>query len=117
MKFLVDAHLPRQLATLLNGAGQDATHTRNLPLRNLTPDKEICDTADREGRVVITKDVDFVASFYLSGRPKKLLIVSTGNISNAALLALFATHLSNLTMAIQIHSYVELSRTAIIIHS
>jgi predicted nuclease of predicted toxin-antitoxin system len=39
--------------------------------------------------VVVTKDSDFVNSFLLSRRPRKLLLVSTGNIGNAELEALF----------------------------
>ncbi len=38
MNFLVDAHLPRKRATLLNAKGHHAIHTLDLPLRNRTPD-------------------------------------------------------------------------------
>ena len=41
MKFLVDAHLPKQLATQLNIDGHDALHTLDLPLKNRTPDAAI----------------------------------------------------------------------------
>jgi predicted nuclease of predicted toxin-antitoxin system len=37
MKFLVDAHLPKQLTAELNVAGHDALHTLDLPLKNRTP--------------------------------------------------------------------------------
>jgi predicted nuclease of predicted toxin-antitoxin system len=38
MKFLVDAQLPVRLARFLQGAGYDTIHTRDLPLKNTTPD-------------------------------------------------------------------------------
>jgi predicted nuclease of predicted toxin-antitoxin system len=38
MKFLVDAQLPLRLARLLQTAGYDTLHTRDLPQQNATPD-------------------------------------------------------------------------------
>jgi predicted nuclease of predicted toxin-antitoxin system len=60
MKFLVDAQLPRSLASWLSSMGHDASHTLDLPLQNKTSDQQIVEIAEREGRVVITKDHDFV---------------------------------------------------------
>ena len=39
MKFLVDVHLPPGLCVLLQAAGHDALHTRQLPAQNRTPDQ------------------------------------------------------------------------------
>jgi predicted nuclease of predicted toxin-antitoxin system len=41
MKFLVDAQLPRYLATWLNQAGCEEIHTMDLPQGNRTPDGKI----------------------------------------------------------------------------
>jgi len=38
MKFLVDAQLPLCLARVLQSAGGDTIHTKDLPRRNATPD-------------------------------------------------------------------------------
>jgi predicted nuclease of predicted toxin-antitoxin system len=54
--------------------------------------------AIREGRIVVTKDNDFITSFLLRGTPPKLLLISTGNISNDALSKLFAANLTALKM-------------------
>lgn len=116
MKFLVDAQLPRRLARLLQQAGFDAIHTLDLPQQNRTKDPIIITTADAEQRIVITKDADFVDSFILSKRPSKLLVVTTGNISNQVLEALFTAALPQIADAFRNHSYVELSRTALITH-
>ena len=65
MKFLVDAQLPRRFANWLNEAGQDALHTLDLPKKNLSSDGEIIARARQDGRIVISKDADFVQSFLL----------------------------------------------------
>jgi len=85
MRFLVDAQLPRRIVRSLIAAGYDAIHTLDLPLQNKTPDTAILVVATAEQRVVVTKDADFVHSFHVSGRPDRLLLISTGNISNTEL--------------------------------
>jgi predicted nuclease of predicted toxin-antitoxin system len=116
MRFLVDAQLPRRLVYRLREAGHDALHTLDLPDRNHTRDAEINTLSQRERRVVVTKDADFVNSFLLIGQPYKLLLISTGNIRNSDLEALIVSHLSAIVAAFDSHDYVELSRTALIIH-
>lgn len=116
MKFLVDAQLPRRLAYALQSAGHDTVHTLDLPLRNRTPDNDIALYAQQEDRIVITKDSDFVHSHLLQGQPQRLLLISTGNISNRELDSLFALQLDTLVALFEVHSFVELSRTAIVIH-
>lgn len=116
MKFLVDAHLPRRLAYRLRDAGHDALHTLDLPKRNRTTDTEIKTISAREERVVVTKDADFVNSFLLSHQPWKLLLISTGNIKNADLEALFVAQLPAIVSAFATCDYVELTRQALILH-
>ena len=118
MKFLVDAQLPRRLAIWLGGAGFDTVHTLDLPLGNRTPDTLINEVSINEQRVVITKDSDFVDSFLLHGKPFKLLLISTGNIRNVELEALFQANIEKLKEAFDAgFVFVELSRTAIVVHS
>ncbi|MBI3874694.1 MAG: DUF5615 family PIN-like protein [Verrucomicrobia bacterium] len=116
MKFLVDAQLPRRLARELTAAGHDSVHTLELPLGNHTPDTDICAVAERDGRVVITKDSDFVTSFLLRGMPARLLLVSAGNIDNDALVRLFSRNITALESAFAQHSFIELNANAITIH-
>lgn len=54
MKFLVDAQLPIRLARLLQEAGYDTIHTRELPQQNATPDSFINSISIQEERIVIT---------------------------------------------------------------
>jgi predicted nuclease of predicted toxin-antitoxin system len=89
VKFLVDAQLPVRLARFRAGAGHDVVHTSELPEGNRTTDARIAQVADGEGRVVVTKDRDFRDGHLLSGSPRRLLIVATGNITNTVLLSLY----------------------------
>ena len=117
MKFIVDAQLPRRLARELAAAGHDALHTLDFPIGNRMPDGDINGVAVRESRVVVTKDHDFVTSFLLQGVPPKLLLISTGNISNDELSRLIAANLQALANALARHSFVELNATTITIHA
>ena len=117
MKFIVDAQLPRRLARELAASGHDAVHTLDFPAGNRTPDEEIVAVAVREGRVVMTKDNDFVASFLLRGTPPKLLLITTGNISNDALSKLLAANLAALETALTKNNFVELGVSTITIHA
>ncbi len=65
MNFLVDAQLPHRMTAWLTAAGCSAVHTLDLPDGNRTTDEEINDVADREQRVVVTKDADFVDAHHL----------------------------------------------------
>jgi len=65
--------------------GCDAVHTLDLPDGNRTTDEQVIQFADGEGRVVVSEDEDFVNSHLLQARPAKLLLVSTGNITNREL--------------------------------
>lgn len=116
MKFLIDAHLPHRLVFLLRAAGHEAIHPLDMPKGNRTTDTEINDTSVRDQYVVLTKDADFENSFYLQGLPYKLLLVSTGNMSNSNLNAIFQANLSVLAAALEEHRFVELTRTTVIIH-
>lgn len=117
MNFLVDAQLPRRIATWLNDAGCGCVHTFDLPVGNRTIDDQVIEATDREQRVLITKDADFVDSHLLRGRPAKLLLISTGNISNRELEAIFIPLIPDIVREFTAHSFLELGRTGIIVRS
>ena len=58
MRFLLDQNQSPLLAELLNNAGHDAIHVRDIGLRQAT-DSEILSQAKREQRVLISADTDF----------------------------------------------------------
>jgi predicted nuclease of predicted toxin-antitoxin system len=116
MKFLVDAHLPRRLVQRLREAGFEAPHTLDLPLGNRTPDSFINELSLREQYIVITKDADFVNSFLLHRQPYKLLLVSTGNLRNAELEALFLANIEQIAEGFVIFDFIEIDRKDVIFH-
>lgn len=113
MNFLVDAHLPPGLCAVLQNAGHDAAHTRQLAAENRTPDEVINELSAREQRVVVTKDTDFYHSHVLHGQPWKLLLIRTGNIRTRELKALFEQNLPTIIAALERNSLVELDRQAV----
>ena len=117
MKFLVDAQLPRLIARWLNTAGFDAIHTLDLPGANLTSDNAILQVSKLEHRVIVTKDADFVRTFLFLHRPEKLLLISTGNITNSELKALLVPNIAHIVTALEGNDFVELARNVLIIHS
>jgi predicted nuclease of predicted toxin-antitoxin system len=116
MKFLVDAQLPRRLAVSITAADHDAIHTLDLPDGNTTTDAQINDISEKEQRIVISKDADFVNTFLLEKKPYKLLLISTGNITNKELEELFMPQLDKIAEGFEEHSFLELNREALIIH-
>ena len=117
MNFLIDAQLPRRMAGWLTAAGCDAVHTLDLPDGNRTTDEQVNDLVDREQRVVITKDADFVDTHVLRGRPAKLLLVSTGNIINRDLEALMVPLFPDIVREFGSHSFLELGRSGITVRA
>jgi predicted nuclease of predicted toxin-antitoxin system len=113
MKFLVDAHLPRRLCAMLAQHGHDATHTLDLQTGNATKDRIINQLSFDEQRVVVSKDTDFFYSHLLHGRPWKLLLVRTGNISTRSLRTLFESNLPAIEAAFQTHTLVEVDRSIV----
>ena len=115
MNVIVDAHLPRRMTAWFAAGGCDAIHTLDLPDGNRTTDAQVNDVADRDSRVVVTKDADFVDSHLLTGRPARLLLVSTGNISNRQLEALVLPLIPDIVREFGAHNFLEVGPTGITI--
>jgi predicted nuclease of predicted toxin-antitoxin system len=113
VKFLVDAHLPRRLCAILVQHGHDATHTLDLQTGNKTKDPIINQVSVFEQRVVVSKDSDFFYSHVLQGRPWKLLLIKTGNISSQGICVLLERHLPTIEAALQTHTLVEIDRSSV----
>ncbi len=116
MKVIVDAHLPKRLSEFLSANNIDLKHTLDLPNKNRTTDTEIILIADTENRIVISKDSDFLDNYILDGSPKKLLIISTGNINNKMLLRLFENNLETIKSLFKDSSVVELNEDEFVVH-
>ena len=77
---------------------------------NRSTDSHIAQLADANGRVVVTKDQDFRDGHLLVQSPRRLLVVTTGNITNTALLSIFGLHLDGIVSALEDADFVELSQ-------
>ena len=87
-----------------SGPFQTSGRSRSFPIRPHV-----------EQRVVVTKDADFVDTHLLRKRPDKLLLISTGNISNRELEALVTPLIPDIIREFASHSFLELGRTGIVI--
>ncbi|MEX0904526.1 MAG: DUF5615 family PIN-like protein [Balneolaceae bacterium] len=116
MRVLVDAHLPKRLSEFLSAHDIESKHTLDLPNRNATPDSEVIRFADEENRIVISKDSDFLDNYILDGSPRKLLIVSTGNINNRDLIRSFEKNLETLKSLFEENSVIEIDEEEIHVH-
>jgi predicted nuclease of predicted toxin-antitoxin system len=116
VRFIVDAQLPKSLSDFLNQQGFDSIHTLDLPDKNKTKDNQIAKRANEEGRIVISKDTDFLESFIVKAEPQKLIIVKTGNIPNRHLLKIFEENLKSIIQMISRSNLLEISKTEIAEH-
>jgi len=107
VKFLIDAHLPPSLCRALAAAGHDAIHTSALPDGNATTDQAIRSLAIAEGRVLVTKDLDFFDGLVLHGAPPKLVLVRCGNVRKSELVALVLSRLDAIESGLESGDLVE----------
>ncbi len=116
MKFIVDAQIPRKVTKWLADSGYDAIHTLYLPAQNATQDRQIIALSMEEQRIVITKDKDFYNTYLLQGVPYKILMITTGNISNQSLLALLEQNFEQIALLLVENNVIEMSNHSIIVH-
>ena len=114
MTFLVDAQLPPKICDILRTAGFDAIHVEVLPKGDESSDKDISAYADKLDFILITKDSDFYHSHMILRRPKKLLLLTTGNIKNRALFDLIRASAATIKNLFETCQYVEMTNDSII---
>jgi predicted nuclease of predicted toxin-antitoxin system len=117
MNFLIDANLPRGLVNIFRERGHHTVHTLDLPKGNSTEDTVILQYSDDNDCVIATKDSDFTTSFWLNNRPRKLLLISTGNISNKELEILLVSNFDQIVNDLSNNRFVELNRDHIVVHA
>jgi predicted nuclease of predicted toxin-antitoxin system len=117
MKFIVDAQLPYRLKNWLSAQGFDAIHTKDLPEANETEDLSVAVAAEKENRTVITKDSDFLKLHILKGKPRKLLLITTGNIVNKELLILFERNFETALKLFDSFDVVEMNNSLVLGHN
>jgi len=100
MRLLIDNQLPLQLAVHLRGMGDDCEHVFEIGLDE-ADDLQIWEHGGREGRIVVSKDEDFVFLANRSGENGRLIWVRLGNCRNAALMAAFDSERANIIRAFE----------------
>ena len=94
MKFLCDVHISYKIVRHLISLSFEAIHVNDILNNWFTSDKDICKYADEHNMIVITKDYDFRASYYLKNTPKKLIKINLGNIANNELVDIFSDNIN-----------------------
>ena len=114
MDFILDAHIPPSLCKMILERGHSAIHTKNLPDGNDTTDTEIRKIADKENKIVITKDTDFYHSHLILASPQKLLLVKTGNLRMEEFIKLFDKYLDVIVKTFETNNLIELHKDSLI---
>jgi predicted nuclease of predicted toxin-antitoxin system len=118
MKFIVDAQLPARLKYWLIEKGHDAIHTNDFPKKHLTEDTEIINRAEKEGRIIVSKDSDFYEYNLLKGIPERILFVTIGNVVNKELLRLFELNFSSIEeLFLGGNNIIEFDNESITVHA
>ncbi|MFO5491018.1 MAG: DUF5615 family PIN-like protein, partial [Cuspidothrix sp.] len=63
-----------------------------------------------------TKDKDFLDSFLIKKEPYKLLLITTGNISNKQIEQIFIQNISQMVELFMNYDFLELTKDSLIIH-
>jgi predicted nuclease of predicted toxin-antitoxin system len=86
MKFLIDQQLPPGLARWLIERGAEASHVREIGLRDAA-DSAIWSRAFAEGWIVVTKDEDFAARRSVVRDGPTVVWLRIGNATNPVLMS------------------------------
>ena len=114
MKFICDVHISYKLVNHLRILGFEVFHINEILDKWLTSDSKICNYADQNDFIVVTKDSDFRNSFYIKKSPKKLIKINLGNISNQELIKIFSDNLDYFTSLNKKEMFiVEMDKTSI----
>lgn len=111
MKLLLDANLSPEVARLLNEAGHDAIHVRDIGLLS-APDPGILQAAAKQGRVLLTADADFGALLALASlaSPSVLLLRSADHLRPSEQAELIAANLPSISDDLEKGAIASLAR-------
>ncbi|MBA3070670.1 MAG: hypothetical protein FP829_00595 [Nitrospirae bacterium] len=113
MKFLVDMPASPQLVKWLNEKGYDAVHASDIGLFK-TKDKEILNEARRQGRIIITADLDFPQLLAMSrAKDPGIILFRWGNYNEQEMRELLKRVLDNIKPEKIPDSIVVVDRTRI----
>lgn len=73
LKFLLDADMPRSSAEVIRALGLDVEDVRDLGMR-YSADIDIIEYAQKDGRVVVTRDLDFGSVLQYPTHPGTIIL-------------------------------------------
>lgn len=106
MKFLCDVHISYRFVKALQTFGFETIHVNQILEKWHTKDKDITNFADKNNFVIISKDADFKTSFLLNQRPRKLIKINLGNISNSHLIEIFKNNFDRFRVLDELSTFI-----------
>jgi predicted nuclease of predicted toxin-antitoxin system len=106
MKFLCDVHISYSLMKTLKSFGFETIHVNQILDKWNTKDRDITNFADQNDYVIISKDADFKTSFLLNQKPKKLVKINLGNISNSHLIEIFNNNIDRIRALNELSTFI-----------
>jgi len=73
VKIIIDVNLSPDWVAVLRNAGHEAVHWSEIGPQN-ADDEEIVDRAERDGAMIMTRDLNFGAYLVLAGRTRPSVI-------------------------------------------
>jgi predicted nuclease of predicted toxin-antitoxin system len=101
MKVLCDVHISYKIVRFFKQQNIESFHVNELPDKWFSKDTFIANYADGNSLVLITKDEDFKNSHFLQSKPKHVIRITLGNISNDKLITIFSRNLELISNAMQ----------------
>jgi predicted nuclease of predicted toxin-antitoxin system len=95
MQFLCDVHISYKLVNAIESLGFKCIHVNAILDKWYTKDGAISAFADENDFILITKDVDFRNSFFVNKKPKKLIKINLGNVTNQELITVFSKNIES----------------------
>lgn len=92
MKLLLDANVSWRLAAKLKEHFDDCVHINRTSLPIPAKDSEIWDFAQENNFMIVTNDEDFLDLMMVKGFPPKVILLRTGNQTNASVESLLIKH-------------------------
>ena len=116
-RYIVDAKLSVRVKSLIASYKRNVIHVKDLESSTKTKDREINLISIREKRIVITRDHDFLDSFFSSYRPYKLLFISEFYQKEIVILEVLSAHFEEIEDLFASYGLIEIKQGKIISHT
>lgn len=114
--FLIDAQLPPIPKVVFTEFGVPSIHVLDILNRDETPDQEIAQFADKEDTVVVHCGLGCCFPHTLKKSPRKLLLITTGNLKNRQLCQFIGASTGSLITLFDLNTFIESKNQGIIVH-